>query len=280
SILVIGLEKMTDISSAVATQLMARAGDLRWEYPFGCSFPGYYALMASAHMAEFGTTTEMLSSVGVKNHFYGAKNPNAHMQKEVPLEEAMNAVQIASPLNLYDCSMISDGAAAVLITKESLASTWTDTPVYVKGLGSGSDTMQMARRRTLTGLDGAKRAGQVAFEMAGLTPADIDIAEVHDCFTIAELMALEDLGFYAPGEAGPAVIDQQTYIGGKIPTNIDGGLKAKGHPLGATGVSQAAEIRKQLLGEASNRQIDGAEIGLSHNVGQTGQFVNVVIYGR
>ncbi len=280
SVLVIGVEKMTAVSSGLATQLMARAGDLRWEYPFGCSFPGYYALMASAHMAEFGTTTEMLSSVGVKNHHYGAKNPQAHIQKEVSLEEAMGAVHIASPLNLYDCSLISDGAASVLITRESLASQWTDTPMYVKGMGSGSDTMQIARRRTLTGLDGAKRAAKVAYDMSGLTPADIDVAEVHDCFTIAELMALEDLGFYAAGESGSAVLDQQTYIGGKIPTNVDGGLKAKGHPLGATGVSQAVEIRKQLLGEAGARQIDGAEIGLSHNVGQTGQFVNVMIYGR
>ncbi|OLS29112.1 MAG: 3-ketoacyl-CoA thiolase [Candidatus Heimdallarchaeota archaeon LC_2] len=271
---------MTAVSSGYATQLMARAGDLRWEYPFGCSFPGYYALMASAHMAEFGTTPEMLSSIGVKNHHYGAMNPNAHIQKEVSLEDAMSAVQIASPLNLYDCSLISDGAAAVLVTKESIAKNFTDTPIFIRGIGSGSDTMQMSRRESMTGLAGARRAAQIAYEMAGITPADVDIAEVHDCFTIAEIMALEDLGFYEPGQAGPASLDQQLYIGGKIPTNVDGGLKAKGHPLGATGVSQAVEIRKHLLGENGKRQVDGAEIGLSHNVGQTGQFVNVVIYDR
>lgn len=280
SVLVIGVEKMTAVSSGYATQLMARAGDLRWEYPFGCSFPGYYALMASAHMAEYGTTPEMLSSIGVKNHYYGARNPKAHIQKEVTLEDAMKSIQIASPLNLYDCSLISDGGAAVLITKESLARNFTDTPIYINGVGSGSDTMQMARRASLTSLGGAKRAAAVAYDMAGITPADIDVAEVHDCFTIAEIMAMEDLGFYTPGEAGSAVLDEQTRIGGKIPMNLSGGLKSKGHPLGATGVGQAVELRKQLLGENGNRQVDGAEVALSHNVGQTGQFVNVLIYGR
>ncbi|MHA2404392.1 MAG: thiolase domain-containing protein, partial [Candidatus Kariarchaeaceae archaeon] len=280
TVLVVGVEKMTAISSAYATELMARAGDLRWEFPFGCSFPGYYALMATAHMAQYGTTREMLSSVGVKNHHYGAKNPNAHIQKEVGIEEAMNAVQIASPLNLYDCSLISDGGAAVLLTKDSLARNFTDTPISIMGIGSGSDTMTMAKRSSLTSLAGAKRAAKVAYNMAGLQPSDIDLAEVHDCFSIAELIAMEDLGLYNPGEAGPAVLDKQTYVGGKIPINVDGGLKSKGHPLGATGVSQAVEIRKHLLGEAGDRQVDGANIGLSHNVGQTGQFVNVMIYGR
>ncbi|MHA2251580.1 MAG: thiolase domain-containing protein [Candidatus Kariarchaeaceae archaeon] len=280
TILVVGVEKMTAVSSSYATELMARAGDLRWEFPFGCSFPGYYALMASAHMAEYGTTREMLSSPGVKNHYYGAKNPLAHIQKEVGIEEAMSAVQIASPLNLYDCSLISDGGAAVLLTRDSLAKQFTDTPIAVKGIGSGSDTMTMARRESLTSLRGAKQAAKTAYEMAGVQPSDIDMAVVHDCFSIAEIIAMEDLGFYSPGEAGPAVVDKQSYIGGKIPINVDGGLKSKGHPLGATGVSQAVEIRKQLLGEAGVRQVDGANIGLSHNVGQTGQFVNVMIYGR
>lgn len=280
SVLVVGVEKMTSISSSMATELMARAGDLRWEFPFGCSFPGYYALLASAHMAEYGTSREMLSAVGVKNHHYGAMNSLAHIQKEVSLEEAMSAVPIAAPLNLYDCSLISDGGAAVLLTKESLAKDFTDDPVFIKGIGSGSDSMQMSRRKSLTSLKGTVDAGKVAYKMAGITPQDVDFAEVHDCFTIAELIAMEDLGFYNAGEAGKAVVDQQTYVGGKIPINVDGGLKSKGHPLGATGVSQAVEIRKQLLGEAGKRQIDGAKIGLSHNVGQTGQFVNVIIYER
>lgn len=281
SVMVLGVEKMTSVSSVRATELMARAGDIRWESPYGVSFPGYYALLASAHMAEYGTTREMLSSVGVKNHFYGAKNPLAHIQKEVSLEEAVNSVPIAYPLNLYDCSLISDGAAAIVISKESVAKEFTDTPIKIKGIGSGSDHMQMAQRESLTSLAGAKEAARRAYKMAGVTPKNIDVAEVHDCFTIAELIATEDLGFFEPGKSGPAALDQQTYIGGKIPINVDGGLKSKGHPLGATGVSQAVELRKQLLGEADvGRQVDGAEIGLSHNVGQSGQFVNVMIYGR
>lgn len=280
SVMVLGVEKMTSVSSARATELMARAGDVRWEAPYGVSFPGYYALLASAHMKAYGTTREMLSSVGVKNHHYGAKNPLAHIQKEVSLEEAMNAVPIAHPLNLYDCSLISDGAAAVVLTKESLAKEYTDDPITIKGIGSGSDTMQMAARSTLTSLSGAKTAARKAYEMAGVTAADVDIAEVHDCFTIAEIIATEDLGFFEPGQGGPAAADQQTYVGGKVAVNVDGGLKSKGHPLGATGVSQAAELRKQLLGEAGPRQVDGADLALSHNVGQTGQFVNVVLYER
>ncbi len=280
TVLVLGVEKMTSVSSARATELMARAGDVRWESPYGCTFPGYYALFASAHMEKYGTTKEMLSSVGVKAHHYGAKNPLAHLQKEVSLSEAMNAVPIAHPLNLYDCSLISDGASAIVLTRESLAKEFTDTPIKIKGIGSGSDTMQIAHRESLTSLKGAKIAAQKAYKMAGVGPNDIDVAEVHDCFTIAEIIATEDLEFFELGEGGPAALDQQTYIGGKIPVNVDGGLKSKGHPLGATGVSQAYEIRKQLLGEAGPRQVDGAQIGLSHNVGQSGQFVNVIIYGR
>ncbi len=280
TVMVVGVEKMTSVSSARATELMARAGDVRWESPYGCSFPGYYAIMASAHMKEYGTTKEMLSSVGVKAHHYGSLNPKAHIQKEVSLEEAVNSIPIAYPLNLYDCSLISDGAAAVVLTKASLAKKYTDSPVRIKGVGSGSDTMEIAHRKSLTSLSGAKEAARRAYKMAGVTAKDIDVAEVHDCFTIAEIIATEDLGFFEPGQGGPAALDGQTYIGGKIPINVDGGLKSKGHPLGATGVSQANEIRNQLLGKSYNRQVEGAKIGLSHNVGQSGQFVNVMIYDR
>jgi acetyl-CoA C-acetyltransferase len=280
TVMVVGVEKMTSVTSARATELMARAGDVRWESPYGVSFPGYYALLASAHMDKYNTTREMLSSVGVKNHHYGSKNALAHIQKEVGLEEAINAVPIAHPLNLYDCSLISDGAASIILTKESLAKKFTDTPVLIKGIGSGSDTMQMSARKSLTSLAGTKQAAKKAYEMANISPIDVDVAEVHDCFTIAEIIATEDLGFFEVGKGGEAALDQQTYIGGKIPVNVDGGLKSKGHPLGATGVSQAVELTKQLLGEVKGRQVDDAKIGLSHNVGQTGQFVNVIIYER
>jgi len=279
-VIAVGVEKMNAVSSARATELMARAGDTRWEYPFGVSFPGFYALFATRHMHEYGTTKEQLAMVGVKNHHYGALNPVAHLQKEVSLEEAVNAVLIAWPLGLYDCSLISDGSAAAILMSEEKANEYTDTPVWITGIGSGSDTMLVAERPSLTSLSGAKRAAKAAYKMAGVEQKDIDVAEVHDCFTIAEIMAYEDLGFCNPGEGGKLIEDQQTYIGGTIPVNVDGGLKSKGHPVGATGVSQCVELTKQLRGECDRRQVDGAEIALSHNVGQTGQFANVIIYTR
>jgi acetyl-CoA C-acetyltransferase len=279
-VITVGVEKMNAVSSVRATELMARAGDTRWEYPFGVSFPGFYALFATRHMHEYGTTKEQLAMVGVKNHHYGALNPVAHLQKEVSLEEAVNAVLIAWPLGLYDCSLISDGSAAAILMSEEKANEYTDTPVWITGIGSGSDTMLVAERPSLTSLSGAKRAAKAAYKMAGVEQKDIDVAEVHDCFTIAEIMAYEDLGFCNPGEGGKLIEDQQTYIGGTIPVNVDGGLKSKGHPVGATGVSQCVELTKQLRGECGKRQVEGAEIGLSHNVGQTGQFANVIIYQR
>jgi acetyl-CoA C-acetyltransferase len=279
-VMVIGVEKMNAVSSVRATELMARAGDTRWEYPFGVSFPGFYALFATRHMSVYGTTKEQLAMVGVKNHHYGAQNPVAHLPKEVSLEEAVNAVIIAWPLGLYDCCLISDGGAAAILMSEEKAKEYTDTPVWITGVGSGSDTMLVAERPSLTSLTGAKLAGKAAYKMAGIGPKDVDVAEVHDCFTIAEIMAYEDLGFCNVGEGGKFIEDRQTYIGGQIPVNVDGGLKSKGHPIGATGVSQCYELVNQLRGECGTRQVDGAEIALAHNVGQTGQFANVFIYSR
>ncbi|MBU7010786.1 MAG: thiolase domain-containing protein [Theionarchaea archaeon] len=279
-VMAIGVEKMNAVSSVRATELMARAGDTRWEYPFGVSFPGFYALFATRHMHEYGTTKEHLAMVGVKNHYYGAMNPVAHLPKEVSLEEAVNAVIIAWPLGLYDCCLISDGGAAAVLMSEEKAKEYTDTPIWITGIGSGSDTMMVAERPSLTSLTGVRKAAKDAYNMAGIGVEDVDVAEVHDCFTIAEIMAYEDLGFCKPGEGGTFIEEKQTYIGGKIPVNVDGGLKSKGHPIGATGVSQCYELVKQLRGECDRRQVDGAEIGLSHNVGQTGQFANVIIYSR
>lgn len=279
-VMAIGVEKMNAVSSVRATELMARAGDTRWEYPFGVSFPGFYALFATRHMHKYGTTKEQLAMVGVKNHHYGAMNPVAHLPKEVSLEEAVNAVIIAWPLGLYDCCLISDGGAAAILMSEEKAKEYTDTPVWITGIGSGSDTMMVAERPSLTSLTGVRKAAKDSYNMAGIGPEDVDVAEVHDCFTIAEIMAYEDLGFCKRGEGGTFIEEKQTYIGGKIPVNVDGGLKSKGHPIGATGVSQCYELVKQLRGECDKRQVDGAEIGLSHNVGQTGQFANVIIYSR
>ena len=279
-VLVLGVETMTHLSSARATELMARAGDTKWEYPFGVTFPGFYALMATAHMNQFGTTREQLSMVSVKNHKYGAMNPYAHLQKEITLEEAMKSVIISYPLNLYDCCLISDGAATVILADEERAKQMNDTPIWIVGLGAASDAMLISERSSLTGLAGSRLAAEEAYNMAGITAKDVDVAEAHDCFTIAEIMAYEDLGFCKKGEGGKFIEEGQSYIGGRTPVNIDGGLKSKGHPLGATGVSMAVEITKQLRGEAGNRQVSGAEIGLSHNVGETGQFAFVHIYVR
>jgi len=280
AVLVLGVETMTHLSSARATELMARAGDTKWEYPFGVTFPGFYALMATAHMNQFGTTREQLSMVSVKNHKYGAMNPYAHLQKVITLEEAMKSVIISYPLNLYDCCLISDGAAAVILANEERSKQMNDTPIWIEGLGAASDAMLISERPTLTGLTGSRLAAEQAYKMAGITARDVDVAEVHDCFTIAEIMAYEDLGFCEKGEGGKFIEEGQSYIGGRTPVNIDGGLKSKGHPLGATGVSMAVEITKQLRGEAGDRQVSGAEIGLSHNVGETGQFAFVHIYVR
>lgn len=279
-VLVIGVEKMNAVSSVRATELMARAGDTRWEYPFGVSFPGFYALFATRHMHEYGTTKEQLAMVAVKNHHYGAMNPVAHLPKAITLEEAVNGIMITWPLGLYDCSLISDGAASAVLMSEDVARKYTDTPVWIKGVGSGSDTMLVAERPSLTSLTGARRAAAAAYKMAEIEPKDVNVAEVHDCFTIAEIIAYEDLGFCKPGEGGKFIEEKQSYIGGKTPVNVDGGLKSKGHPIGATGVSMCAELTKQLRGQCGNRQVPNAEIGLSHNVGQTGQFVNVIIYSR
>jgi len=279
-VLVLGVETMTHLSSARATELMARAGDTKWEYPFGITFPGFYALMATAHMSQFGTTREQLSMVSVKNHKYGAMNPYAHLQKVITLEEAVKSVIISYPLNLYDCCLISDGAAAVILANEERSKQMNDTPIWIEGLGAASDAMLINERSTLTGLTGSRLAAEEAYKMAGVVARDIDVAEVHDCFTIAEIMAYEDLGFCEKGEGGKFIEEGQSYIGGRTPVNVDGGLKSKGHPLGATGVSMAVEITKQLRGEAGNRQVGGAKIGLSHNVGETGQFAFVHIYVR
>jgi acetyl-CoA acetyltransferase len=280
--LVLGVEQMNRVSSSVATEYMSRAGDMRWEYPYGISFPAFYALMASRYMHEYNLPHEVLSMISVKSHHYGAQNPKAHLPREVTLEEANNAVPICRPLNLYDCSLITDGAAAVVIAAEERVKEFTDEPMWIRGIGAGASAMMIQDRESLTSIPGAKRASRAAFKMAGLEPKDIDMAEVHDCFSIAELIAYEDIGFAEPGKGREMIENKDVYHDGKIPVNCDGGLKSKGHPLGATGVSMTYEILKQMRGEAENpsRQIDDVKYGLAHNVGQSGQFVNVFIYER
>jgi len=279
-VLVVGVEKMTEVTTSVATEIMGRAGDAIWEYPFGTTFPGYYAMIANAHMAEYGTTEEQLAMVAVKNHYYGCLNPYAHMQKEVTLEKALTSFLVAYPLKLYDCSLITDGAAAVLLASEERAKAISKNPVWMVGLGLATDTLRLGDRESLTSLRAAREAARTAYKMAGIGPSDIDVATVHDCFTIAEIVAYEDLGFCEKGEGGRLIEARETYIGGRIPVNVDGGLKSKGHPLGATGVSMAIEITKQLRGEAGPRQVKDPEIGLTHNVGGSGQIALVHIFRR
>jgi acetyl-CoA acetyltransferase len=256
------------------------ASDFPFEQWQGITFPGLYALMATAHMQKYGTTEEQMAMVAVKNHHHGFLNPKAHMQKEITLEQAMTSKMVAWPLKLYDCSLITDGASCLILTKPELAKKFTDTPVHIIGSGQASDTIGLYEREELTTLAAAKAAGQEAYRMAGAKPKDIDVAEVHDCFTIAEIMAYEDLGLCNPGKGANLVKEGATSLEGQIPINTSGGLKAKGHPVGATGTAQAYEIYLQLTEQAEKRQVKDAEIGLTHNVGGSGATATVHIYRR
>jgi len=279
-VMVGGVEKMTHRTTAESTEFLAMASDFPFEQWHGLTFPGLYALMATAHMQRYGTTEEQMAMVSVKNHHHGALNPKAHMQKEVTLEKAMSSRVIAWPLKLYDCSLITDGASCLILTKPEIAKKFTDTPVHIIGSGQASDTIALHEREDLTSLKAAKLAAQEAYKMAGVKPRDVDIAEVHDCFTIAEIIAYEDLGFCKPGEGGRLVEEGATKIGGKIPVNTSGGLKSKGHPVGATGTGQAYEVYLQLTEQAERRQVSGVEIGLGHNVGGSGATATVHIFRR
>jgi acetyl-CoA C-acetyltransferase len=226
--------------------------------------------MATAHMHTYGTTEQQIGLVAVKNHYHGSLNPKAHMQKEITLETVMKSRYVAWPLKLYDCSLITDGASCIILTKPELASKYTDMPVHIVGSGQASDTIGLYQRKSLISLNATKLAAKTAYEMAKVTPQQINLAEVHDCFTFAELMAYEDLDFCKPGESGKLIESGQTRLGGRIPINTSGGLKAKGHPVGATGTAQAYEIYLQLTNQAGKRQVKDAKIGLTHNVGGSG----------
>jgi acetyl-CoA C-acetyltransferase len=221
-----------------------------------------------------------MARVAVKNHHNGTLNPKAHMQKEITVEKAMGSKVIAWPLKLYDCSLITDGASCLILTHPDLAKKFTDTPVHVIGSGQASDAIGLYEREELTTLKAARIAAKEAYRMADLGPKDLDVAEVHDCFTIAELIAYEDLGFCKTGKGGNLIDEGTTELGGKLPVNPSGGLKSKGHPVGATGSAQAYEIYLQLTEQADERQVKGAEIGLSHNVGGSGATASVHIYRR
>ncbi len=275
-----GAEKMTDISTEIATTGLAGAADEEWEGFNGATFPALYALMAKRHMHDFGTTREQLAEISVKNHHNATMNPIAQYPFEISVEKVLKSSMISDPLTLLDCSPLTDGAAAIILAREDIAKKYTDTPVYLTGTGQASDALALHDRKSLTEVLAAKIASKKAYKMAGVTAKDIPVAEVHDCFSIAELMAIEDLGFVEKGKGGKFVQDGQTKLGSKISVNTSGGLKACGHPVGATGIKQAAEIVTQLRGDAGKRQIDGAEIGLTHNVGGSGATCVVNIFRR
>ncbi|HLB71588.1 MAG: thiolase domain-containing protein [Candidatus Methanoperedens sp.] len=275
-----GAEKMTDVDVETTTHALTAAADREWEGVMGATFPGLYAMIARLHMHRYGTTQEQLASVAVKNHHNGSMNPKAQFQNEISIDAVLNSIMVADPLHVFDCSPITDGAAAVVLAPADVAKKYTDTPIYVKASAQASGTLSLHDRPDITTLDATVAAGNRAYRMAGLSPKDIDFAEVHDCFTIAEICALEDLGFVKKGEGGKATESGMTAIGGEIPINPSGGLKACGHPVGATGVKQAVEIVLQLRGEAGKREIAGAEIGLTHNVGGSGGTAVVHIFGR
>jgi acetyl-CoA C-acetyltransferase len=276
-----GVEKMTDVQGGWATAILSGAMDTEWEAYFGVTFPGIYAMIANRYMHEYGLTREQLAKVAVKNHYHGSLNPNAHLRNRITVEDVLKSPLVADPLRLFDCCPISDGAACVLLAPANEARKYTDTPILVESCAQASDTLSLFGRRDMCTLDATRHAASQAFEESKLSPEDVDFAEVHDCFTIAEILATEDLGFCSKGRAAKLYDEEQTFIGGKLPINTDGGLKAAGHAVGATGVKQIVEAVRQLRGEAEEgRQVKGAEIGLTHSVGGSGATAVVTILRR
>ena len=275
-----GYEVMTDASSDHTKWWLGVSGETEWERLSGTTFAGVYAQMAAAYMAEHGATKEDLSRVAVKNHGNGAKNPNAQLAFECSLEDAMNAPSVADPLNLYHCCPTSDGAAVALIASEDVVGQYTDDPVRIAGVGAASDRVGLFQRDSYTSISASEMAADTAYDRAGVGPDDLDFAEVHDCFTIAELLAYEDLGFCDRGEAPQLLEAGTTESDGAMPVNLSGGLKSKGHPIGATGAGQLVEAFKQLTGSAADRQLAAPKYGLTHNVGGSGGSAVVHILER
>lgn len=272
TVMVLGIEKMTDAPESVTSGLMAAGSDE--ERQAGATFPGIYALMAQAYMQQYGISEELLASVAVKNHYHGSLNKNAQFQKPITIAEVMNSAKIADPLKLLDCSPISDGASAIIITSEAVEK----KSVFVTASEVATDTLALHERKSFTTLDAVVRASQKAYAKADITSSDIDVAEIHDCFSIAEAIAVEDLGFSQRGEGAKDISEGKFTLGkGKLVTNPSGGLKACGHPVGATGMKQIVEITQQLRGEAGERQVPNARVGLTHNVAGSGTLAVIHI---
>lgn len=281
--LVTGVEKVSQLDTITATTYFSFGSDYIFEGACGASFPGLYGSIARAHMSKYGTTEEQMANVSVKNHENGMLNPNAHFHKKITVDDVMNSIVVASPLKLYDACPFSDGAASAVLCSEDFMlkmNGHASEAIKIVASGRAGGTGALHQRPDLTTLNAAVLAGREAFKQAGLAPKDIDFLEVHDCFTIAELVALEDLGFYPRGEAAKATQEGQTRINGETPVNPSGGLKAKGHPVGATGVGQVVEVYEQLNSRAGHRQVKDARIALTHNVGATGGSCAVHIFEK
>jgi len=282
---VLGFQKMSEISSAESQERMGRGADIQWESPFGTMMPAYYAMFAKAHMEKYGTTLDDLALVRVKSATYGQLNEKALFRKPVALEmfsdpEHFMSGPVASPLRVGDCCANADGSSCLIVASEEKAKALSKKPVWILGLGAASASVNMSGRDLYTGLAVARQAAEQAYKMAGVSPKDVDVAEVHDCFTVSEILAYEDLGFAKAGEGKGLVTGKETYKEGSIPVNMDGGLLSKGHPIGATGGSQIRTIVLELRGEAGEMQVKDPEIGLVHNIGGVGLYGAVTILGR
>ncbi|MBI3033694.1 thiolase domain-containing protein [Candidatus Woesearchaeota archaeon] len=278
AVIAAGVEKMTDVTSTMSTRILSTASSQDYEASIGATFPGLYAMIARMHMHRFSTSEEQLAMVAVKNHRNALNNPYAHLRKSIKVDDVMNSAKVADPIKLLDCAPISDGAAAVVIASEELARKACDTPVWIEASAQASDSISLHNREDLVSLKASAVAGREAFRQARSSIRDIDCLELHDCFTIAEVLALEDLGFVEKGKGGKLVEEGLTEIGAKIPVNPSGGLKAKGHPIGASGIAQAIEATMQLRGDAFNNT--NSQRILTHNVGGSGATAVVHIFGR
>jgi acetyl-CoA C-acetyltransferase len=279
-VLVGGVEKMTSQTTAKTAEILAGAGDMSEEGRMGATFPALFAMIARRHMFQYGTTREHLAAVAVKNHANGAKNPLAHMRKVITMEQALAGKPISEPLTVYDCSLISDGAAAVLVVPLERAAEFTAKPVKVLGIAQTSDYVALDAKEDITTFRAVRQAAEKAYKLAGVSAKDIEFAELHDCFTIAEIVASEDLGFVEKGQGGPYALEGCTALTGARPINASGGLKSKGHPVGATGVAQICDVVQQIRGEAGERQVAKNSLGLAQNLGGSGATAVVTIMGR
>ncbi|MFH1253958.1 MAG: thiolase domain-containing protein [bacterium] len=279
-VMVIGVEKMSDVAISQATTALMGAGDYQLEHFAGATFPGLFAMVTRLYMQKYGLTSQELAAVSIKNHNNAALNPLAQFNKKITLDDYLNSPVVADPLRLLDCAPISDGAAAIIISNYDLAKKYGKNGVNIIASAQATDTLDLASREEITSFKATKISGKKAFEIAGITQRDIKVAEIHDAFSMAEIIALEDLGFFKQGTAGFETAQGKTQIAGELPVNTSGGLKAKGHPVGASGISQVVEIVNQLLGRCGQRQVQNAKYGLAHNIGGIGTTAVVHIFER